>query len=82
MLSGRGGTLLLPAPDESLVGERIPDNPLTGEYVIESLIVTGDHGFMGLRKRRHGWRAEMLDVEGQRLARCRFGDEPLRCKKD
>jgi len=82
MLSGRGGTLLLPAPDESLVGERIPDDPLTGEYVIESLIVVEDHGFMGLRKRRHGWRVEMLGAEGQRLARCRFGDKPLRCEKD
>lgn len=74
MVVGIGGTRLLPAVTDGLVGIEID-----GEKVTEALMVSS-HGFFAFEPRPgRTWKTSILDETGRKLAGCRLADKTTRC---
>ena len=72
---GIGGTKLLPAVTDGLVGRLID-----GERVTHATMLSA-HGFFGFRpRRRDAWRADVVDVSGGSLAACQIRDKRAHCE--
>lgn len=76
LVAGISGTKLLPAVSGDLAGIWID-----GEKVTKGMMLS-EHGFFGVRPARHPgvWRADIIDVDGSSLARCRIGYKRARCR--
>lgn len=73
---GNGGTKMLPTVTEGLL-----EKPLAGQLATSATMLEAVHGFFGFTPHhRGGWRAEAIDVAGERIATCRVNDKQAHCR--